>query len=344
LSKWNDDRNLTAEQITNGEANFSDTYLTDRAALLSWINTRNQNDTSDNIILSSDANQLFADTTSQTLILTGSAIVADADRRQFRFGSSQDDTLTGGELSDHLYGMGGADTLNGGNGNDYLEGGTGNDTLNGGDGNDTLLGGEGEDTLNGGAGNDQLKGGAGVDIYQFTDTYGTDVITDTDGIGVITVDNMPITGGKTMVDGIYYNAMTHYTYALVGTEGDQTLYIRKEGDSSNQIIVNHWSTDHNLNISLDAPDAAPAATLVGDFKKLIDDHNTADTSDDTYVITDGNYTRDPEAVNGEPGAADLINGTGTIAGVGGEDAIYGLGGDDWILLKAVNETFWKRSA
>jgi hypothetical protein len=312
---WNADRNLSSEQIINGEAHFSDVYLADRIAMLSWIQTRNLNDISNDIILNSETDQLLEDKTSQILILTGSPIVSDADRRQFRFGSINADTLTGGDNSDHLYGMADADTLNGGNGNDYLEGGTGNDTLNGNEDRDTLLGGDGEDILNGGTGNDQLKGGNGVDIYQLTDTYGTDTITDTDGSGVITVDNMPITGGKTMVDGIYYNAMTHNTYALLGNAGHQTLYIRKEGDDSNQIIVNDWSADHNVNINLDAPDAAPAATLVGDFKKKIDDHNTEDTSDDTYVITDGNYTRDPDAVNGEPGAADLINGIDAVAGI-----------------------------
>ena len=331
--KWNDDRNLSPEQIANGEANFSDLYLADRAFLLKALVEANQKDSdtyvagvnADNADYTDSEKNITVHVVKNILVTPGSVPTI-----KVIFGDIENNTLTGAEESDHLYGLGGSDTLNGGKGNDYLEGGTGNDTLNGNEDRDTLIGGDGEDILNGGAGNDQLKGGAGVDIYQFTDTYGTDVITDTDGSGVITVDNMPITGGKTMVDGIYYNAMTHTTYARVGPEGHQTLYIRKEGDDSNQIIVNDWSSAHNLNITLDAPDAAPDATLVGDFKKKIDDHSTTDTNDDTYVITDGNYTRDPDAVNGEPGAADLINGTNAVSGVGGEDAMYGLAGDDYL--------------
>lgn len=156
------------------------------------------------------------------------------DRQKFIFGSNTDAAaITCGDFDDHLYGMGG------------------NDTLNGADGND------------------QLKGGNGVDVYQFTGTYGIDTITDTDGQGFITVDNTPIVGGKTLVEGIYYDADTHYIYALLGPEGHQSLYIRKEGDTGNQIIINNWSTDHNLNISFDAPDAAPDATLVGVDHSLI---------------------------------------------------------------------------
>ena len=43
--QWNDDRNLTSEQIRNGEANFSDQYLADRAAMLKWVLQSNLDDT-----------------------------------------------------------------------------------------------------------------------------------------------------------------------------------------------------------------------------------------------------------------------------------------------------------
>jgi len=317
---WNADRNLTPEQIANGEAHYSDTYLADRAAMLGWVNKLNAEDFVD----PNNGFGYVTDAPSQHFEDRSTGQVIDInkiseDKRYIIFGENigpiNADTITGGDHSDHLYGLAGADTLNGGKGDDYLEGGTGNDTLNGNEDRDTLLGGDGEDILNGGTGNDQLKGGAGVDIYQLTDNYGMDVITDIDGSGVITVNNTPVNGGTRLVEGIYYNTMTHTSYALVGNTGHQTLYIRQENDDSNQIIVNDWSTEHNLNINLDAPEAAPDATLVGDFKKKIDDHHTEDTSDDTYVITDGNYTRDPDAVNGEPGALDLTNGTNAVAGI-----------------------------
>jgi Ca2+-binding RTX toxin-like protein len=127
------------------------------------------------------------------------------------------------------------------------------------------------DTLNGGTGNDQLKGGAGVDVYQFTGIYGLDTINDSDGGGKIMVDNNPqLMGGKQIAHNVYYNDTTKYTYTLSGTVGDQTLVIRKDGDS-NQIIVQHWSASKNLGITLDdnvTPPPAPQATrtIVGDLK------------------------------------------------------------------------------
>ena len=61
-----------------------------------------------------------------------------------------------------------------------LYGEAGDDVLWSGRGNDFLLGGEGNDRLNGGVGNDELTGGLGADIFEFTSTSGSDVITDFD--------------------------------------------------------------------------------------------------------------------------------------------------------------------
>ena len=51
-------------------------------------------------------------------------------------GTSNPDTLNGGQGDDILFGNGGADTLNGGAGFDILIGGAGADNLTGGAGND----------------------------------------------------------------------------------------------------------------------------------------------------------------------------------------------------------------
>jgi hypothetical protein len=83
-------------------------------------------------------------------------------------------------------------------------------------------------------------GGAGMDVYQFTGIYGLDTINDSDGQGVIMVGNTLLNGGKQWAHNVYYNISTQYTYTLSGTVGDQTLVIRKDGDS-NQIIMQHWS-------------------------------------------------------------------------------------------------------
>ena len=121
-------------------------------------------------------------------------------------GSDYNDTLTGNDGvnnlygragNDILYGGGGADLLDGGAGSDVLYGGDrndglhgrqGNDVVYGGDGNDFMDGGSENDVLYGGAGNDRFEdysgadlfyGGAGKDVYVFTNpTFGTDTIMD----------------------------------------------------------------------------------------------------------------------------------------------------------------------
>jgi Ca2+-binding RTX toxin-like protein len=81
------------------------------------------------------------------------------------FGSSGNDTLTGGSGADHLDGGAGNDKLYGKGGDgDFLEGKSGNDTLDGGAGD--------FDEVAGGAGNDILKGGSGIDdLANYTDHF-----------------------------------------------------------------------------------------------------------------------------------------------------------------------------
>ena len=103
-------------------------------------------------------------------------------------GGADMDILRGADGEDRLYGDDGDDTLLGGIGNDRLEGGAGNDKLYGEEGDDTLTGGAGSDLLDGGTGNDSLVGGEGVDTYSFTEGFGRDVITDSEGANEIVID------------------------------------------------------------------------------------------------------------------------------------------------------------
>jgi hypothetical protein len=110
--------------------------------------------------------------------------------------------------------------------------------------------------------------GAGMDVC----SYGLDTISDSDGQGVIMVGNTLLNDGKQWAHNVYNNISTQYTYTLSGTVGDQTLVIRKDGES-NQIIVQHWSASKNLGITLDdnvTPPPAPEAarTIVGDLKPI----------------------------------------------------------------------------
>ena len=182
--KWLDDRALFVVAIGTGKPDLagqifrSPNLPTDRSFEFHYIDHRGVEQI------------IFAENTSRQ-----GGVLVPAATQVISFGGAGNDTLIGGEsilLGDHLYGGEGDDTLDGKGGNDYLEGGTGKDTQDGGEGNDQLYGGAGDDILSGGAGNDVLQGGAGNDTYKFDASWGKDVITDSDGKGVITI------GGQTL--------------------------------------------------------------------------------------------------------------------------------------------------
>jgi Ca2+-binding RTX toxin-like protein len=113
------------------------------------------------------------------------------------FGTSEDDTIIGNDLSnsllggngndiirgndgtDFLFGEGGNDFLDGGSGTDFLSGGAKDDILIGNLANDVIDGGDGNDLIVGGDAADVLTGGADFDKFQyFTPTEGGDLIKD----------------------------------------------------------------------------------------------------------------------------------------------------------------------
>ncbi len=96
-------------------------------------------------------------------------------------GTAGNDTLTGTNQSEFIFGFGGDDMLRGRGGNDSINGGPGNDIIYGDNGNDKLLASAGQDRVFGGAGNDLLGGLSGVNIL--TGGTGSDVyIVDADDV------------------------------------------------------------------------------------------------------------------------------------------------------------------
>ena len=151
--QWNDDRNLTEKQRANGAANFSDQYLTDRAAMLKWVLKSNLDDTFGR---AEGLEAIYED--KESGINLSPIIVSNTPK--VMFGANDADAIAGSNQDDHLYGGGNDDDINAGDGNDYLEGNAGADTLNGEKGNDILIGGAevdihvgGDDYLNSGEGN-----------------------------------------------------------------------------------------------------------------------------------------------------------------------------------------------
>ena len=99
------------------------------------------------------------------------------------YGTTQDDTLTGGLGNDSIYGNAGNDKISSDSGNDFLSGDDGSDTLDGGTGSDALYGGSGNDILDGNAGNDKLFGQEGNDVFLLG--QGSDTVDGGNGIDTV---------------------------------------------------------------------------------------------------------------------------------------------------------------
>ncbi|WP_294245168.1 calcium-binding protein [Propionivibrio sp.] len=316
FAQWQADQSLTPAERASGKANYTDQYLKDRAAFLSYVKDYNLSNLTDgkHIVDSSlptisrryrdlDKNiNLIVDRTSNTT-------PTDLMRPMVVFGGDGNDSdLTGGDEADHLYGMAGNDRLDGGKGDDYLEGNAGSDILTGGEGNDTLLGGSGidilegdagndlliggadADVLTGGKGNDRLEGGLGDDTYEYATGDGYDTIKDSDGLGRIKIDGDTLNGG----------------IAAAGSDGK--VWISADGKHS----------------YIATGDLATGATLLIDGVLTVENYQTGQlgltlegapaVSETITAVLTG--TADDETLSG-------IEGANVIVGGGGSDVLTG---------------------
>ncbi|HEX5361985.1 MAG TPA: calcium-binding protein, partial [Fluviicoccus sp.] len=128
-------------------------------------------------------------------------------------------------------------TFYGTSANNSLTGGTNADKLYGYDGNDTLSGGGDNDLLNGGAGSDSMIGGAGDDTYIIDDV--ADVVVETAGQGRdlanIYVTNYTLSG--TSVENI---RMYNGSVSLVANDENNTI----RGNDANNVISSGKGTDY----------------------------------------------------------------------------------------------------
>lgn len=213
-------------------------------------------------------------------------------------------------------------------------GGSGVDTFTGGSKADTLMAGAGDDQLNGGDGNDLLMGGADNDTYTFTDSWGNDIIQDSDGDGSIVVGADPLNGGNKIADNVWQSADQKYIFTVRGA--NLIIDQRTQAGSAtvnNTITVQGWA-DGQLGIRLqDAPAPPPAKPLI-----------LGDQRPNTAVNGDGLAYYDWSSTSGYDAAGNLIggvaeanfadvlyanNGTGNkIYGLGGNDVLGGGGGKD----------------
>ena len=217
------------------------------------------------------------------------------------------DTLTGDDGVNRLYGLEGNDVLNGGGGNDVMYGGIGNDTLNGGDNDDFLVGGVGADSFD---------GGNGIDTAYYAHTNvaitvdlgaGTGAGGEAAGDTFVNVENVSGSGqGDTLIGNALGNR-------LLGNNGNDTI----SGAAGNDVIyggsgsdlINGGANNDFLVGGGDADtfefDAAWGADTIGDWVKGVDILDLSNTG-----LVFANLTISATGVSGEH--ALISDGTNTI--------------------------------
>jgi Ca2+-binding RTX toxin-like protein len=117
------------------------------------------------------------------------------------YGGDNDDTITAANGNDTVYGGNGNDTLNGDAGNDILYGDAGNDIINGGANDDVITGGSGSDTIDGGDGVDKVDystSASAININLLTNTHSGG---DAAGDSLINIENINATNGNDILVG-----------------------------------------------------------------------------------------------------------------------------------------------
>ncbi|WP_172839446.1 S8 family serine peptidase [Tateyamaria omphalii] len=212
--------------------------------------------------------------------------------------SGGDDTVTGSNAANEIYGRGGNDSLNGMGGADYLNGENGDDTVNGGDGDDELRGGAGVDLLIGGAGNDNIRGGNDDDTLR--GQAGQDTLTGGNGVDFLRggADADTLDGGADTDTAQYTTDTADLTINLGAGTG-------QGGDAQGDVLI----SIENI-ISGSGND-----DLIGS------------SADNMLEGMDGNDT-----LRGGSGEDTLIGGNGddVLAGGGGDDSVRGGNGRDQI--------------
>lgn len=207
------------------------------------------------------------------------------------FGGALNDTLAGNDGADSLFGGTGTDSLSGGTGNDSLSGDEENDTLNGDSGDDSLFGGAGNDSLSGGTENDLLVGGAGSDTL--IGGTGTDTVSYASSTSGVSVNLQSGAGLGGDAAGDTFSQIENIT----GSGQNDTL----TGDNGASVIYGGGGAD--------VLDGRNGNDLIG-----------GDGGNDTIAGGIGNDT-----LSGDDGNDRVFAGTGSdqIAGGIGDDVLYG---------------------
>ena len=310
---------LDLHDPANRSGTLTSEWLTDRAAFLAW---KNQHFKTDGATLFSTRNENYLfenrDPTGGTdisitvvgTLAAGGDGGASLNPAKVAFGNTGPDAISGGILSDRLYGDEGPDWLEGKAGNDYLEGGRGRDVY-------------GYLVLN-----------AAIQGHD-----GSDVIRDIDGRGVIrvtyrdatSVSTMAVAGPATMLSGgKWLTADGFFAYTTISNDQGR-IDLLVETPLGGSMMLKDWQHG-DFGIRLWAPRSEPEtgqSHIVGDLQPEDFDPDTPgiQTQNDTL----GNVI---VTTNAEPNRNDTLNdssGNDRIIAGGGNDILRGIrGGDDWM--------------
>ncbi|MCY1321477.1 VCBS repeat protein [compost metagenome] len=223
----------------------------------------------------------------------GIVVVGDDAKSNLIYGTSGNDTLTGGALDDTIIGRGGNDVISGGGGHDTLRGGAGNDRIDGGTGDDlldlsdasagvtfTLVQGSGDTTVNltsVGLGTDTYRNIEGLIGSDFNDTL----------TGSASNDELYGGGGSDTINGGGGSDL------LYGGQGSDTMTGDGGGDTfvidagSLQLSIDDVITDYNyaqgdtVDLSELLGSLPTGTNLDGNFVQVVQDGQNANLQVDT---------------------------------------------------------------
>ena len=240
-----------------------------------------------------------------------------------------DDTVTGTDRAEVVFGGDGNDELIGNGDNDLLFGGAGKDVLRGGDDNDTLDGGPGPDVIEGGPGDDILFDGPGDDLLDVG--IGDDTVMATPGSDDIFIDG----GGLDTID---------FSLADLAIELDLDLNATQTVDEDLNTITLEGLWENFVGSSLDdivRIDPIPGVDRrvdggEGNNQLIIDAGGNAATNDGSKVSFPGTDLGEiffdnlvVRLVNTDPPVRIIDNGDAGYSSIGFNDlpGTQGFGGD-----------------
>ncbi len=236
------------------------------------------------------------------------------------YGGNGDDVLKAVVDDSIMHAFGGDDTVYGSDGNDIIYGNDGDDAVYAGSGDDLVYGGDGSDILDGGAGDDFLYGGSGNDAYVFGRYYGTDIISDSEGVSTIKI-----------ADGISLDELD-----IISVGEDIVIAIK---DSEDKFIINGFAENpDNYILEVGGESVLLKDSITADESEFLSGSGESDyiVNESSSVIAGG--SGDDRIIGNDAG--EIIfgdSGNDQILAGGGNDVIFGGSGDDYINGGAGND-------